>query len=71
MVATTFIYGFFLTLGGSGLALLWSFLRLPLPPAIGDAVYLVTFGLGFGVALWVMERPRVCPECGCISSGFS
>ena len=66
----TFIYGFFLVLGVSALAWLLSFLWLPLVQLLSEDWFaLGIFGLGFGVALWVVEKPRVCQQCGCISSG--
>ena len=71
VVAGTFIFGFFLTFGVSVLPWLLSFFGLPVTEAIMGAGVLVTVGLGFGVALWVTERPRVCPECGRVSSGWS
>ena len=59
VVAGTFIFGFFLTFGVSVLPWLLSFFGLPVTEAIMGAGVLVTVGLGFGVALWVTERPSV------------
>ena len=70
VVAGTFIYGFFLTLGVSALAWLVSFFGATLPRSMDGAILVVTVGLAFGVALWVTERPRECPECGRVSSGW-
>ena len=73
VVAGTWIYGFFLSLAVSALAWLLHFLGVPLPSASGsvEGAVTVTFGLGFGLALWVTERPKECPQCGRVSSGWS
>ena len=69
VVVGAFGLGFFMTLGVSALAWLLSLLGLPLPGGVvASGVYLVTFGLAFGLVLWVAERPKVCPRCGCVSS---
>ena len=72
VVGGAFGLGLFMSLGVSALAWLLSLLGLPLPPdGVAEALYLVLFVLAFGLMLWSVERPQVCPQCGCVSSGLS
>ena len=67
----TFGLGLFMTLGVSAMAWLLSLLGLPMPGSVmASWVYLVLFVLAFGLSLWSFERPKVCPQCGCVSSGW-
>ena len=62
----------FLSLALSSLA--WLLHLVGLLPAVDGALagglVLVIFGLGLGFMIWVMDRPKVCPQCGRVSSGW-
>lgn len=55
---------------GAGLGMVFLTSLLKLSPGVFIRVFYVAFGLAFGLAFLLFRKhnPKVCPQCGCVSS---
>ena len=50
-------------------ALLLDFLGVAKDSEVVEGVFAVaTFGLAYGFAIWVTQKPKMCRQCGCVSA---
>ena len=50
-------------------ALLLDFLGVAMDSeAVEGGFAVATFGLAYGCAIWVTQKPKVCRQCGCVSA---
>ena len=50
-------------------ALLLDFLGVATDSDVVEGVFAVaTFGLAYGCAIWVTQKPKMCRQCGCVSA---
>lgn len=55
--------------GGGLLVSLLISIGVSLPIAVIDGIFYVAFGLALGLAFLLLRehKPKVCPQCGCVS----